>query len=470
MREAEHPAPRLQKTHALGNGEEGGAALDALLLASGMPMSEVAEHEQGLAPANLAEQVEESSGRKTGSAHGRSMWTAEEDGLIEEGVRRFGCKWRQIATALPGRSDSSIRNRWMRLQREKADSRQAGAGGASLSPSAQPTGQSSGAGGLTAGGLALGQVEEEGEATLPWYQPRRSLSTGVAAPAPAACAGSAPRDRPPNAARVFGQATTAAARAPQQPQHAVAVALPWATSAGATTSVDIARQLSSSSDETGVSSTGHSPSAARTVHGVPPLAGPKVPFSAALRPSPLGGPTVPAGQGGPFSFGRVPAAPTAPTALTAPTAAPPLPLGYGAPLQGFDLGSFMHAVTCAVKPPCGPGAPTLERGSSNALNENDLHDLFEVCELGSAQLTARPTTSAPSEIVVGLTGRSPSPPQQPPPEDTERLAPPLCLRLTSSLLVAMSALAIGAALLPAADTDERGPDTARAELRLNACL
>ena len=36
-----------------------------------MPMSEVADHEQGLAPANLAEQVEESSGRKTGSAHGR---------------------------------------------------------------------------------------------------------------------------------------------------------------------------------------------------------------------------------------------------------------------------------------------------------------------------------------------------------------------------------------------------------------
>ena len=50
--------------------------------------------------------------------------------------------------------DRSVRNRWMRLQREKAaDSRQAGAGGAGLSPSAQPTGQSSGAGGLTAGGL-----------------------------------------------------------------------------------------------------------------------------------------------------------------------------------------------------------------------------------------------------------------------------------------------------------------------------
>ena len=71
-----------------------------------MPVSEVADHEQGLAPANLAEQVEESSGRKTGSAHGRSMWTAEEDRLIEEGVRRFGCKWRQIATALPGAWDT----------------------------------------------------------------------------------------------------------------------------------------------------------------------------------------------------------------------------------------------------------------------------------------------------------------------------------------------------------------------------
>ena len=76
-----------------------------------------------------------------------------------------------------------------------------------------------------------------------------------------------------------------------------------------------------------------------------------------------------------------------------------------------------------------------------------------MCELGSAQLTARPTASRASEIaseIAGLTGRSPSPPQEPPPEDTDRLAPPLCLRLTSSLLVAMSALAIGAALLPAA--------------------
>ena len=35
--------------------------------------------------------------------------------VIQEGVERWGCKWRQIAALLPGRSDSSIRNRWMRL-------------------------------------------------------------------------------------------------------------------------------------------------------------------------------------------------------------------------------------------------------------------------------------------------------------------------------------------------------------------
>jgi hypothetical protein len=28
------------------------------------------------------------------------MWTADEDRIIEDGVRRFGCKWRQIAALL----------------------------------------------------------------------------------------------------------------------------------------------------------------------------------------------------------------------------------------------------------------------------------------------------------------------------------------------------------------------------------
>lgn len=45
----------------------------------------------------------------TGSDHGRARWMAYEDELIQDGVKRWGCKWRQIALLLPGRSDSSIR-------------------------------------------------------------------------------------------------------------------------------------------------------------------------------------------------------------------------------------------------------------------------------------------------------------------------------------------------------------------------
>ena len=66
--------------------------------------------------------MEETSEAKHGSAHGRSMWTTEEDRLIREGVCRFGLRWRQIAiTYMPSRSDSSIRNRWMRIEKEKTE-------------------------------------------------------------------------------------------------------------------------------------------------------------------------------------------------------------------------------------------------------------------------------------------------------------------------------------------------------------
>ena len=51
------------------------------------------------------------------------MWKPEEDELIEEGVRRFGLKWRKVASALPGRTDSSVRNRWQRLQKEREERR-----------------------------------------------------------------------------------------------------------------------------------------------------------------------------------------------------------------------------------------------------------------------------------------------------------------------------------------------------------
>ncbi|EOD38608.1 hypothetical protein EMIHUDRAFT_224393 [Emiliania huxleyi CCMP1516] len=95
---------RLQKSHSLGDTEEGRAALDALLIACGFDKDWV--------PPNL-----EAGGPYPG----------DEDQLIEEGVRRFGLKWRQIAASLPGRSDSSVRNRWMRLQKEAATLRAAAA-------------------------------------------------------------------------------------------------------------------------------------------------------------------------------------------------------------------------------------------------------------------------------------------------------------------------------------------------------
>lgn len=54
--------------------------------------------------------------------HG-DMWTAEEDRIIDQGVRLQGLKWKAIAALLPGRTDSGCRNRWVRIQeRELAQS------------------------------------------------------------------------------------------------------------------------------------------------------------------------------------------------------------------------------------------------------------------------------------------------------------------------------------------------------------
>ena len=47
----------------------------------------------------------------TTNDHSRSAWTTEEDNIIEAGVRKYGAKWRKITAMLPGRSDSSARNR-----------------------------------------------------------------------------------------------------------------------------------------------------------------------------------------------------------------------------------------------------------------------------------------------------------------------------------------------------------------------
>ena len=53
-----------------------------------------------------------------GSEHGRAKWSAEEDALIEQAHSLHGGQWRRIAAQLPGRSDSSVRNRWVRTPPE----------------------------------------------------------------------------------------------------------------------------------------------------------------------------------------------------------------------------------------------------------------------------------------------------------------------------------------------------------------
>ena len=51
----------------------------------------------------------------------RVVWSKEEDAAILDGVERYGQKWRIVASAIPHRSDDSVRNRWNRLVNDEAD-------------------------------------------------------------------------------------------------------------------------------------------------------------------------------------------------------------------------------------------------------------------------------------------------------------------------------------------------------------
>lgn len=107
---------RLQQTHLLTDElhqRRVHEAAGALLLASGGPSTPA---QIKMDPPPLVERINTCI---KGADHGRAMWSPGEDALIEDGVRRFGCRWRQIAAALPGRSDSSVRNRWMRMLKDR---------------------------------------------------------------------------------------------------------------------------------------------------------------------------------------------------------------------------------------------------------------------------------------------------------------------------------------------------------------
>jgi len=57
---------------------------------------------------------------RTRSCHQRVGWSAREDGLVLDGVRQHGKRWRVIAAALPGRTQAAVRNRWSRLPKNGA--------------------------------------------------------------------------------------------------------------------------------------------------------------------------------------------------------------------------------------------------------------------------------------------------------------------------------------------------------------
>jgi len=126
---------RLQKAHPMATTEEGRHALDGFVMAThgvaiGPPESLSPDgsfnngHADASAPATptlaaaTAPALPSAAQPIKGADHGRHAWSAEEDRVIVEGVARLGCKWREIAKFLKGRTDSSIRNRWMRLQKD----------------------------------------------------------------------------------------------------------------------------------------------------------------------------------------------------------------------------------------------------------------------------------------------------------------------------------------------------------------
>ena len=49
----------------------------------------------------------------------KQKWTAEEDRAIIEAVALYGTRWSELVKAFPGRTDSTIKNRWNAMQRKE---------------------------------------------------------------------------------------------------------------------------------------------------------------------------------------------------------------------------------------------------------------------------------------------------------------------------------------------------------------
>jgi hypothetical protein len=49
-----------------------------------------------------------------------ARWTADEDRLLEEKVKKLGTRWNKIAAFFRNRSDMALRNRWQMIERRRA--------------------------------------------------------------------------------------------------------------------------------------------------------------------------------------------------------------------------------------------------------------------------------------------------------------------------------------------------------------
>ena len=91
----------------------------------------------------------------------RKEWSSQEDETIRKGVEQLGCRWRVIASQLPGRSDDAVRNRWSRLQ-ETARAREGAIGSSSSSSAA--AGSAAAASGASAGGARAHRADGKSSA------------------------------------------------------------------------------------------------------------------------------------------------------------------------------------------------------------------------------------------------------------------------------------------------------------------
>ena len=52
-----------------------------------------------------------------------SVWSTEEDSVLLQQIQKFGRKWSLISSALQGRSETSVKNRWRLLERRRNSSK-----------------------------------------------------------------------------------------------------------------------------------------------------------------------------------------------------------------------------------------------------------------------------------------------------------------------------------------------------------